>query len=488
MRNAVFSASLRRSAVAVALLAACAGWPFAARAAAGNAIVPRFEPVACAQFKLSSNDRCGFLVVRERHASNGAATVRLAVGIVPAVSKRPGSLPLVYLDGGPGGASLLSPGFLTGAGFNADRDLILVDQRGTYYSQPALTCPVLDRFFLRVLGLVYDADSTRREHVAAVRACRDRFLATGANLADFNTTESAQDFADLRRVLGYKQWNVYGVSYGTNLALTLMRADPGGIRSVVLDSTEPPNLVALPAFWTQARNGFYALMSPALRERFAALVRALEVRPAIANVPDPATGRSVTVNTDGGALANWLVGMSSVSPPRFDEVPAWLAQLSAGNSAAIASSRLSVITPPGLIGYGLTFGVICSEWYPFDRAAVLAEGRRVLPGYPDAVLEQAPQFTYLSDDCRVWNVPRAPALLREPVRSPIPTLLLSGSYDAITSTSWARAAAATLTNSRVVVFPGLGHGVVTASACARSVMRSFLLHPNAPDVRCVAGR
>lgn len=490
------------TAVKIGLLAAAACealLPGRAAAAGTQDVVPRFEPAACStQMPLPEKARCGFLVVPENRTTRDGKTIRIAVAIVPAASKKPMPVPLVYLAGGPGGAPILATSLLVASGFNADHDLVLVEQRGTYYSEPQLTCPVLDRFFTRLLGLVYDAESTRVEHVAATQACRDQFAAKGVDLAAYNTTENAADFADLRRALGYKQWNLYGVSYGTNLALTLMRTDPQGIGSVVLDSTEPPYLVALPPFWPSARDGFDNLFAacaaqrpcggryPGLRERFAGLVRDLEAHPVTTSVTDPATKRSVRVTTDGGALANWLVSMSFLAP-QYKDVPRWIDELATGDPHSIASSRVGSVTPEGLIGYGLTLGVICSEWVPFTtHAQILTEGQNALPDYPSSALEEPPQFTYVTDDCRVWDVPKAPAAMREPVHSTIRTLILSGSFDAVTSLAWAKAAAATLPNSRLLEFPGNGHDVTTGSKCAQAVMNSFLARPDAPDVGCVA--
>ena len=80
-----------------------------------------------------------------------------------------------------------------------------------------------------------------------MKACHDR-LSPSADLAAFNSTESAYDLADLRAALGIKQWNVFSHSYGTDLALIYMRQDPQGIRSVILDGLAPPS-VASPG-WT----------------------------------------------------------------------------------------------------------------------------------------------------------------------------------------------------------------------------------------------
>jgi pimeloyl-ACP methyl ester carboxylesterase len=471
-------------------------------AAAQAGYEPRFESAPCptTPFPLPAleNARCGFLVVPENRSRPEGRKIRLAVAIVPAVAQQPAPDPLVHLTGGPGGIAILEAHALVDAGFNRDRDLILMDQRGTLFSEPALTCEVIDRFNRRQVALPLDARSTRRKHVAATRKCRRQLVARGIDIAAYNTTENAADFADLRRALGYDQWNVFGVSYGTDLALTILRDHPEGIRSVILDSTVPPSVVELSGFWPNARDGFQNIFRacqaqarcrssfPNLERTFTGLVRRLESDPVRTTVSDPATDQQTPVVLDGGALANWLVGMSFFTPS-FADVPSWIAQLAAGDPQSIATSRLAQVTPPGFVGYGLTFGVICSEWFPFSsEREVLAEGRDVLPRYPRSVLAQPPQFTYMFDDCRVWDVPAAPASVREPTVSDIPTLILSGSFDSVTSLAWAYAAAETLPNSRIASIPGVGHFVAPESPCAQSVIASFLLQPDAPDTNCVA--
>ena len=488
----------------LAAMAALAAFPALGRALAYSGPTPvgyepRFEPAPCPEeFPLPKAARCGFLVVPENRGKPASRTIRLAVAIVPAVAKEPAPDPLVHLTGGPGGVAIAESQRLVAAGFNQNRDLILMNQRGTFLSEPALTCPVIDAFNRRLLGLRYDAESTQRLHVAATRACREELVARGVDLGAYNTTENAADFADLRRALGYEQYNVFGVSYGTDLALRLINDHPEGIRSIILDSTVPPHVVSLPEFWPNARDGFQNLFRacfaqadcrtsfPRLEETFTQLVQTLESQPARTTVTDPQSGEPIDVVIDGGALANWLVAMS-FETPSYKDVPSWIAELAAGKSESIATSRVGLVTAPGFVGYGLTFGAICSEWFPFGtEREVLAEGRQVLPRYPRSVLAQPPQFTYMFDDCRVWNVPAAPASVREPTRSDVPTLILSGTFDAVTPLAWAYAASETLPNSRIVQIPGVGHFVAPESACAQSVIASFLEQPDAPDTSCVA--
>src|SRR5262245_16636166 len=111
----------------------------------------------------------------------------------------------------------------------------------------------------------------------------------------------------------------------------------------------------------------------------------------------------------------------------------------------------------------------------------------VLAGaFPTSVLAQAPQFPFLREICQAWDVPKAPAAQRAVTRGGIPTLIIAGSYDAITSPQAAQAATKPLSRATLVTIPGVGHFVVPKSDCAQRVMASFLADPAAPDTGCVA--
>jgi len=294
---------------------------------------------------------------------------------------------------------------------------------------------------------------------------------------------------------------VFGVSYGTNLALTLMREHPEGIRSVVIDSVEPPSVVNVGRFWGNASEGFDNLFracaeqpncwtrQPGLAETFTALVRKLESNPVTTSVTAVVGQPPTKVVIDGGALVNWLVNMSFATED-YPHVPAWIGELADGHAENIALSIAKPVlaTPAGYIGYGLTYGVICSEWVPYESESdVLLQGRLAFPDYPDSVLAPAVHFSYMYADCRGWNVLQGPPAQRAVTRSTIPTLILSGGFDAVTPPSWGKIAARTLPNSTDVVIPGVGHFAASVSGCAQRVIASFLAKPNAPDTRCVGG-
>ena len=138
-----------------------------------------------------------------------------------------------------------------------------------------------------------------------------------------------------------------------------------------------------------------------------------------------------------------------------------------------------------LMSYGLKYGVMCREAAPFTTPdAIAAEARKALPAFPAEVLAIQPQFGRMMDDCQVWNVGRADPRVNQPVSSDIPVLLITGTFDAITEPSQADDAAATLTHSRVVRFPGIGHDVYMESECGRTVVADFLSRPDSYDASC----
>src|SRR6478609_9301776 len=248
----------------LALLLASPTVARAAQAAEGTATVPRFEPARCPKLQGAeelAKASCFYLVVPENRGRPAGRTIRLLVAKYPARSAEKRPDPVVYLAGGPGDIAPLEVNGFIAADFIRDRDIYVVSQRGTMFSEPALTCAASDDFSRQLLGMRYYSEATKRAHLAATEACYRELAATGADLSAYNSTESAADFADLRKVLGFDIWNVYGTSYGSYLAQTLMRDHPEVIRSVVLDSVLPTTY-SVPANWWNARAGFDNLFHP----------------------------------------------------------------------------------------------------------------------------------------------------------------------------------------------------------------------------------
>jgi pimeloyl-ACP methyl ester carboxylesterase len=486
----------RWAAVVIAALAAVA---VMSPGAAGAAT---FEPTACptapegiAQQLTEANAHCGFLNVPENRANPNSRTIQLAVAIVPAKTATPAPDPLVFMTGGPGGNAFgMIRGAVSRIGMNDQRDVIFVEQRGTLFNNPALFCPEVDAFKHRAVHLRSFAKGTRKLYVRATSACRQRLLAAGVDISAYNTTENAADFDDLRIALGLKEWDVYGGSYGSDLALTYMRLFPQGIRSAVIDSIVPPDVASLSWVWTNVQDGVTNLFGacaaqkacskryPHLTRTFNRVVRQLERDPVTTRVKED--GKRVKVLLDGGALLNWITEATTTEPA---EVPATIDATASGRYGPLGRARAAAAGDQ--VAQAMSNSVLCSEWIPFEPfSAIRQQGRLSFPRLPRSVLAQAPGLPFLADGaCQAWGVPPAPAAVRSTPNSPIRTLVYGGTFDALTGVRWAQYVAGKLPNSTLVVVPAVGHGAVGKSTCGKNVFASFLANPSAPDTSCIPG-
>lgn len=442
---------------------------------------------------------CGFLTVPENRSIPDGRTIKVAVARAAAQSPQPRPDPLVYLTGGPGGSGLALGNSLVGMGLNRDRDLILVDQRGTLHAEPALFCPELDEFNAVALSMSTQDPATGERGLNALRACHDRLTGDGIDLSAFNTPENVADIADLRTALGIAEWNVYGVSYGSDIALQLVRDRPDGIRSVVLDSLVPPQVNLVEQMWPSAAEGLAALFDacaaqpscdrayPDLAGQFSATVRRLAAEPMVVNVPGAGDIPPRRVIVDGYQLANMVIS-ATLNTSAIPGLPKAIHAFATNDVPTLLDGMLApVATGASLVGAGLTYGVFCREGAAStDTPTVLALAQPALPGLPAEVLSLVPQIPRIIEECGVWNAGRADPAVLAPVRSDIPTLLLTGTLDAVTPPSQAELAAEGLPNGRVVRIPGSGHDVLSQSPCAQQITIDFLDAPTDYDAGCAA--
>ena len=362
-----------------------------------------FQTIPCPQPNIAgfpdldfpSGVECGYLTVLENRAKPDGRRIRIFVMRAPAVSATPKPDPIVYLSGGPGGAGSFEVAFMVKHGLNADREVIFVDQRGTHRADPLLGCPGWEQFLFDSVSVPFAAESTTAADAAALKECRDRLAATGVDLAAYNSTENAADIADLRVALGIDSWNVYGVSYGSKLALIVLRDHPQGIRSVVLDSVSPPTNNIVETWWSAPASSFKAIFAacaaqaacatayPNLEADFTATVNRLDTTPVVAQVKDE-SGSPVTVNIDGFAFAYTLIMTSE----RGDAsgIPKMIADMARGDSGAVAAAYLALRGPPefvGLGGIGLALDrVLRGERQSHDRGSHVGEGEGGAPRIP----------------------------------------------------------------------------------------------------------
>lgn len=469
--------------------------------AAAQQPLPRFEPVDTCPFDVpgGQSPRCGYLVVPEdRSDPTNTQTIRLAVALFPARSAAPASDPLIYLDGGPGGATLQSVRFLWGslyAPFAEDRDLILFDQRGTGLSEPALTCSELTEFTYQYLDDVLPVADYVARYQEAFTACADRLRSEGVNLAAYNSAASAADVNDLRQTLGYEQVNLMGISYGTRLALTILRDFPSTVRSAIIDAVLPlqasgfdPALTADRAF----NELFAACQSsarcdsryPNLREVFNAVVEQLNANPAQLTVASPRGMQSALM--DGDTFVG-LLFIGLYADTLIPQIPSAIFAASQGDYGFFETLYLLQLFQLDMIAYGMYMSVNCTEEYPFDTPdsieAKLASVPEAIERFARRALIDPAQLAI----CAAWGTNPPAPVENEPVLSEVPTLVMAGQFDPITPPTNAQAAASTLSRSFYVEFPGLSHGTLPANRCTKGIALAFLADPlTPPDTTCVA--
>ncbi len=475
---------------------------------AGTASAASFTPGPCPKppnpVPELKTARCGRLVVPEDRANPNGKTISLSVAVVPAQAAIPKADPIVWLAGGPGDDAITEIPWALAGTLNRNRDVIFMSQRGTYTARPKLTCPVVDRWAAETLDLPHDAPAAGRAYVAATKQCRAQLLKKGVDLGAYNTLESSNDLAELRQALGVKEWNVYGISYGTDLALNYMRMHPQGIRSVGIDGIFPPQLAGSVAAETSAGEGINAIFKACgedagchrrygdIAATWRRLVREYQAAPRTVRVPVEGVKGKVAVTISGGMLVQWTV---SPGTHLAGKVPADIDALAHGNPVPIASSWAAPKLNPagiGVLSNGLFYGVSCGEWVPYEsKASVFAATRRAFPMLPRAIWEHAPNLPFMRQNCAAWNVPKVPAEVRAVTHSTIPTLVVDAQYDGQTAASFGPRVARTLPNSTVVTIPNVAHVAFAspspkANACTQQIVRSFFDAPGKARTGCIA--
>ena len=454
-----------------------------------------FRKTACG-FRLPARAdlSCGELTVPEDRRDPTGRTIQLKVAIFKSRNPNPPADPIIYLDGGPGSHTLETLAEVYDQlvdPFLDSRDYIIFDQRGTGHSKPALNCPEIVREDLEMLKRGYRTTEDASRATAATLACHDRLVSEGINLAAYTSAENAADLNDLRLALGYDSWNLYGISYGTRLALTTMRDFPQGLRSVILDSTYPlqASEADVPA---SARRAFDKLFDscavdtacnaayPDLRNTFFQTVDRLNGEPVSMTIAVPGGSYDVVLTGD---LLNALLFQALYSTELIPLLPSIIYGAYEGTNYELWGRLAVIVTTYGeRLSMGMYYSVQCGEEVRFSTREELVAADAAFPEQHD-VFDQEASWTI----CSQWQARPADPIENQPVASDIPTLVLAGDFDPITPPSFGQAAAATLSTSSFFTFPGMGHGVSISHPCPLNISLAFLDAPQAkPDAECIA--
>ena len=470
---------------------------FAAPAVAQG--VPRIEEKPC-WFKPPAGEqaRCLMLIVRENREIEGGRVLRLPVAILKARSTAPAPDPVLHLSGGPGDSPLAAsePGgdamndgdwWNSTAELRRRRDYIIIGQRGAKLSEPELRCEESDVARSTLTRAGRPAEALERERKAMAR-CARQLTAAGIDLAQYNTLNLADDVADLVRTLGLRQVNLHGVSYGTRWALEVMRRHPALVRSAVLDAVYPPHVVADDNEGDIVHGAFQRLYTdcaadarcgrrhPHLRAKLEGLIERMEAEPVTLKLD--LTDGKIEVAMTGGKVLLTLLHMMRLGGTEIGRLPYVIDRTIRGDYVPLtfyatdleeSEGGLADDGPPEM--GGLYNAVECRE----NSLLVNAETRR-RSIETNGIYGLVGKLNTAPDTCPVWGVAPAPEAQRQPVRSAIPTLMLSGSYDWLTPAYWAADQLRYLDNARHIEFRALGHAATVHGNCAARLVDYFTLY------------
>ena len=353
--------------------------PTAAPVTPSAETIPVFEGADCAfEIPEGFQPRCGYLTVPEDRSQPDGRTIRLHVAIFESTNTNPARDPVIHLIGGPGGSALYNAQWILmrgGSEILEQRDYILFDQRGTQYSDPYLYCLPYDEY----LWDAHEQNISLAEYntgtLPILGACLEDWQNQGINLAAYNSAESAADVNDLRLALGYEQVNLYGISYGTRLALTIMRDYPESIRSVIIDSVFPPqtNLdldIAANAyrslkevFQSCVSNDACAGQYGDIETKFYEVVDRLEVTPVQLEVFGPYREKPYVVYLDGDLFIDTIFG-ALYSMASIADIPHFIQAAYEEMYAELSEPVGGAIGSP--LSTGLFWSTTCGEEVPFE--------------------------------------------------------------------------------------------------------------------------
>ncbi len=437
---------------------------------------------------------CRYVAVPAFRDGRDGPELLLPVAVLSWPGKRRSLEPVVIVNGGPGGPSLVSvyPEYevlrsrLSAiAPVLAGHDVIVYDPRGTGLAEPSLNCTEMDQVSRdAVLPWGNDAAFDEREEAAAI-ACRIRLMQDGIDFSMISTPANADDLAAILDDLGYQKADIWAVSYGTRVALAFLRQHPDRIRSVVLDGVDPQHIntgEAVPASTARAFNRLFvdcaerlrcSLSYPDLASRFEAMVSRLNELPEEASLrwsrrwPDYGMTRM-----DGDSVV--LALFDSLYDSRSLPLILFAVHEAANGDLSSLSSHFEFSY---LGDYGLDEGVFialwCRERFPFIRPLHLQEAVRQHGIYGRLWVDLADP-----DYCAGWGSEPARPEELAPVSSGLPVLLISGSYDPVTPPEFAEDAARYLSNSRHLEFRGAGHVPSFEGGCATDLVVRFLADPD----------
>jgi pimeloyl-ACP methyl ester carboxylesterase len=423
--------------------------------AQANAAAPVIRPAAialssCTLPEVAQVARCGVLHVPEDPRRPKGRRLPIHVAVIPATNGAALSDPIVPIMGGPGEDAIGAAAIFAGqfALLRSNRDLLLVDQRGTGQSA-ALHC---DLYSSRNVAASLRDLFPR----AAVNRC-ERQLRTRADLTQYGYLRFASDLEQVRRALGYGPLNLSAGSYGTRAAVVYLRAYPKSVRTAYLGSVVPIDVAQPLPMAKTAQAALESILDgcavdsvchdafPNLSAEFDKVVARLS-----SGVQVSIPGSTDIAPLERGRVAEWFRSLL-YRPKSAAPLPWLIHQAYLNNWNPIVEGILSQArNVDSNLSLGLLFAITCNEDLPFlDEREVVQQTRGTFLGDYRVRQQQTA--------CRPWPKSVLPNKYRSPVHSSVPTMFVSGDADGGTPLWFMQHAATGFTEHVEIVAGGQGH-------------------------------
>jgi pimeloyl-ACP methyl ester carboxylesterase len=377
--------------------------------------------------------------------------------------------PLVSLAGGPGGSGIgAARGRRSLAMFARVAelgDVILLDARGVGMSSPKPVCTPPQPLepnarFGELAKLVPRA-------VAGTKACVEEWRAKGVDVSGFTNAESAADIEDIRKALGVPKVRLFGFSYGTHLALAMLRAFPASVERAVLIGTEGPNHTRkLPSTLDTQLAKLSLLSGTDMTALLRRVLEKLEREPMMVTVADRAAKKDVTVPVTADGLRRILIADIGDGND-FPVFPALLQTIDAGDPSILAwfaEKRYNQIT--GSIDL-MVFGLECSSGATELRQRQIEREAQTSP-FRNAMNALFPEV------CAALPPVDLGDAFRGPLVSSVPVLFVSGTLDSNTPPFQAEELRWGMPNAVNLIVANAGHEDTLGNPEVQAVIGDFL--------------
>jgi pimeloyl-ACP methyl ester carboxylesterase len=424
--------------------------------------------------------RCGTYEVFEDRDARRGRRIPLKIVVLAAAESKHESDPLFILAGGPGQAATENAKFFakTFQQVRRTRDIVLVDQRGTGGSN-ALKCDLYSSSIQGHLGDLFP--------IEAVRHCADEWK-THADLRFYTTEIAMADLDEVRGAMNYDRVNLFGTSYGTRAAQVYMRLFPTRVRSVILKGVTPINFSFLLPMAQDAQRALDLLcedcaLDPACQTAFPQLKDEVDIvlkRKETKTSVSGKTGEKEDVKISRSAIAPTIRTLLQ-STATSAELPLLIHQASQGNYGPLVESALSIRRNfPKAVSIGVFLAISTIE-------DVAITDEKEIARFSNATFLGDSYFKELQRAAMSLPHKRMPPDYRTPVRSDIPTLLISGFLDPATPPSGVEKVARHLPNSRHLIVRYGSHSYSGLSPCVDGIMAEFIAQGSAEglDASCI---